>query len=90
VAASAGTYVHHVVVGGEVSFACTGRISEADIREYLTRITKLSQTKENLAAYEKARKQAQELDNQDNNPEEESKKSKKHKRRMSEGAQERR
>eukprot|EP00750_Incisomonas_marina_P009752 INCI16115.2.p1 GENE.INCI16115.2~~INCI16115.2.p1 ORF type:complete len:310 (+),score=59.94 INCI16115.2:335-1264(+) len=45
-----------------MDFDADGRVGEHDIREYLTRITKLSQTKENLAAYVSAHKQAMELD----------------------------
>ena len=41
-----------------------GKITEKDLREYLMRVTKLSQTKENLDAYVKAHKQAQELDDE--------------------------
>ncbi len=39
-----------------------GKVDEDDLCEYLMRVTKLSQTKENLQAYLKARQQAAALD----------------------------
>ena len=45
-----------------IDFDNDGKINTSDIQEYLTRITKLSQTKENVKAYKLARDQALQLD----------------------------